>query len=93
MFVSNFAPSKFINKLKGNGTEYHPNYCLEFGRFGDLGHDEEWGSLVSDTKGWFLGFKYVPWKNVEWETFYSRQNGICESSTRNLLRTQIDFHF
>lgn len=66
---------------------------VKFGRFGDLGHDEEWGSLASDSKGWFLGFKYVPWKNVEWETFFTRQDGITTSATRNMLRTQIDFHF
>ena len=62
-----------------------------------MSHDDEWCSLPADTKGYIVGVKYVPYENVEWETFYSGQKkhhvdaGVSDS--RKLLRTQIDFHF
>lgn len=61
--------------------------------------DDEWGTfdLGGNRKGWILGFKYVPWTNVEWETFYSHQQQIHPVGVsdwgRNLVRTQMDFHF
>lgn len=67
---------------------------IKFDKYGDLGHDEEWGSLPSNRKGFILGAKYVPWKNVEWETFYSVQKAITgNDEDRKLIRTQLDFHF
>ncbi len=74
---------------------------MDFGRYGDMSHDDEWGSLPKDVKGWICGVKYVPYENVEWETFYSKQtrnnSGLDTSmdtkANRNLWRTQIDFHF
>lgn len=74
---------------------------LDFGRYGDMSHDDEWNSLPTDMKGYILAFKFVPVKNVVWETFYSRQNrnysgtiGGCERGEhRDLIRTQLDFHF
>ena len=61
----------------------------------NIAGDDEWGSLPNNMKGWILSFKYVPWKNVEWETFYSRQKAIqCKNDvSRDLVRTQVDFHF
>ncbi len=70
---------------------------FDFEEYGDISHDDEWGSLPADTKGYIVGIKYVPYENVEWETFYSGQKkhhvdaGVSDS--RKLLRTQIDFHF
>lgn len=57
--------------------------------------DDEWGSRPNNAKGWMLGFKYVPVKNVEWNTLYSQQKkGIDATETdRNLFRTEVDFHF
>ena len=57
--------------------------------------DDEWGSRLSDAKGWIFGVKYVPVKNVEWSTLYSQQKkGIGGTETdRNLFRTEVDFHF
>lgn len=70
---------------------------FDFEKYGDMSHDDEWCSLPADTKGYIVGVKYVPYENVEWETFYSGQKkhhvaaGVDDS--RKLLRTQIDFHF
>lgn len=69
-----------------------------YGANGTIAGDDEWGSLFyngsAGSKGWILGVKYVPWKNVEWETFYSKQKKIEDSNQkRTLVRTQMDFHF
>ncbi|WP_182186327.1 S-layer homology domain-containing protein [Pectinatus frisingensis] len=71
---------------------------INFAKYGDYSHDDEWNSLPSDTKGWIVGVKYVPYKNVEWETFYADQKRNIDTAddhnaTRHLFRTQIDFHF
>jgi hypothetical protein len=66
-----------------------------------MSHDDEWCSLPADSKGYIIGVKYVPYENVEWETFYSGQTrnssgtltGIDQKAKRHLFRTQIDFHF
>ena len=67
---------------------------------GNIWADDAWGSILKDSKGWTVGFKYVPWKNIEWETFYQRSD--CNMSNpgggknpfrRNLIRTQLDYHF
>ncbi len=66
------------------------------GNSSHLHGDDEWGSIDinGNVKGWMFGVKYVPWTNVEWETMYSRQAEITNSdNTRNLFRTQMDFHF
>ena len=64
---------------------------------GNIWADDAWGSLLKDSKGWTIGFKYVPWKNIEWETFYQRSNcnmsGEKPAFNRNLIRTQLDYHF
>lgn len=71
---------------------------IDFAKYGDYSHDDEWGSLPSDAKGVIFGVKYVPYKNVEWETFISEQkrnrgSDQFHNATRHLFRTQIDFHF
>ena len=59
--------------------------------------DDLWGSRKSGSKGWMVGFKYVPVKNVEWHTMYSQQKmKYAEGANafdRNLFRTEVDFHF
>lgn len=69
---------------------------VRYGANGWLAGDDEWGSTWNGTKGWIVGFKYVPWKNVEWETLFSRQKrdyGMSAEYNRSLLRTQLDYHF
>ena len=70
------------------------NYLV--GIFGD----KEWGALQPGSKGWILGFKYVPAKNIEWETFYemaTAQNTLYghknETYHRNFVSTMVDYHF
>lgn len=70
---------------------------FKYGENGTIGGDDEWGSTPFGSKGWIVGFKYVPTKNVEWETLFSQQK--CDYASgdkafdRSLLRTQVDFHF
>ena len=69
---------------------------VRYGANGWLAGDDEWGSTWNGTKGWIVGFKYVPWKNVEWETLFSKQKrdyGTSAEYNRSLLRTQLDYHF
>jgi hypothetical protein len=69
---------------------------INYGANGQIGGDDEWGSLQKDSKGWIFGVKYVPWKNVEWETLYENATQDMSTSapyTRKLFRTQMDFHF
>lgn len=82
---------------------------IKFGKYGDASHDDEWGSLPTDAKGWIFGLLYVPYKNVQWETFYSDQDlnisgtstndynygagAVEKNANRKLIRTQLDFHF
>ena len=76
--------------------DYAKNINNLVGMFGD----KEWGLLQPGSRGWVLGFKYVPAKNIEWETMFSTttaQNTLYghkhESYRRNFIRTQIDYHF
>ncbi len=62
--------------------------------------DKEWGALQPGSHGCILGFKYVPMKNIEWETMYEFSTAYNtlyghknETYHRNFLRTQVDFHF
>ena len=69
---------------------------IKYGENGWLAGDDEWNSTWTATKGWILGFKYVPAKNVEWETLYSDQTRGYDQNweyDRKLVRTQVDFHF
>ena len=66
-----------------------------------MSHDDEWGSLPTDMKGFGIGIKYVPYNNLEWETLFFAQTrnytgfdtNMETRAKRNLFRTQIDFHF
>ena len=71
---------------------------FKYGSNGQIAGDDEWGSTPFGSKGWIVGVKYVPAKNVEWETLYSQQK--CDYAgvdgapfDRRLFRTQVDFHF
>lgn len=77
---------------------------VNLGCLADLGHDDEWATReptgINGVKGWYYGFKCVPWKNVEWETMYARLtentnnnwNG-AQTHARHILRSWVDFHF
>ena len=86
---------------KGTKLDDVGSFCVyaryvRYGANGWLAGDDEWGSTWNGTKGWIVGFKYVPWKNVEWETLFSRQKrdyGTSAEYNRSLLRTQLDYHF
>lgn len=70
------------------------------GRNGTIWNDDAWGSILRNSKGWSVGIKYVPMKNVEWETMYEIADcnkdpypyGV-QPYKRHLFRTQIDYHF
>lgn len=75
---------------------------MELGAMADLGHDDEWTTRepvgASGTKGWYYGFKLVPYKNVEWETMWAPhlKEGWSHAGgdySRHILRTWLDFHF
>ena len=58
--------------------------------------DDEWGSLDRNSRMWILGASYVPAKNIEWTTLVEfGKRGIhgADTTTRNMFRTQVDFHF
>ena len=69
-------------------------------RNGTIWNDDAWGSMLRNSKGWTIGFRYVPWKNVEWETMWaphltenSDANWAGGAYTRHILRSWLDFHF
>lgn len=76
------------------------NYARNINNLVGIFGDKEWGALQPGSKGWIFGFKYVPAKNIEWETFYeyaNAQNTLYghkgETYHRNFLRTMVDYHF
>lgn len=87
--------------LQKPGTYQLYTRYLKYGWNGTIAGDDEWGStplgnLGSSTKGWMFGLKYVPWKNVEWETIYAPLTMKWDTKDeykRTLVRTQMDFHF
>ncbi|MBE6093156.1 MAG: S-layer homology domain-containing protein [Selenomonas ruminantium] len=77
---------------------------VDLGCLADLGHDDEWATReptgINGVRGWYYGFKVVPWKNVEWETMYANltentNNSWAGATTHNrrILRSWLDFHF
>ena len=77
---------------------------MDIGAVSDLGHDDEWATreptFVNGVKGWFYGFKMVPWQNCEWETMWAphlTENNDASwaggAYTRHILRSWLDFHF
>ena len=76
------------------------NYARNKNNLVGIFGDKEWGALQPGSKGWILGFKYVPAKNIEWETFYemaTAQNTLYghknETYHRNFVSTMVDYHF
>jgi len=76
------------------------NYARNINNLVGIFGDKEWGALQPGSKGWILGFKYVPAKNIEWETFYemaTAQNTLYghknETYHRNFVSTMVDYHF
>ena len=83
-------------QLYGRWYDYAPNGNGLVGIFGD----KEWGLLQPGSHGWIFGFKYIPMKNIEWETCYelsTAQDTYWKNKHnfyhRNFLRTQVDYHF
>lgn len=76
---------------------------VNLGVFADIAHDDEWATreptYVNGVRGWYYGFKMVPWQNVEWETMWAPRLAENIQSTdggqyrRHILRTWLDFHF
>lgn len=87
--------------LNSPGTYQLYTRYIKYGQNGWLAGDDEWNSIWNGTKGWIFGVKYVPAKNIEWETLYSPQvrnwstNDPVNSPQydRKLFRTQVDYHF
>ena len=100
---ADFQPDSLALRLNYKGTDLQKpgSYGLyaryiKYGENGWLAGDDEWNSIWNATKGWIFGVKYVPAKNVEWETLYSPQKRGWSQNweyKRNLVRTQVDFHF
>ena len=63
--------------------------------------DKQDGAFHAGNRGWVFGFKYVPAKNIEWDTFYMKANATKlvwdghrgEQYHHTMLRTRVDFHF
>ena len=74
---------------------------MELGKAADLGHDDEWSTreptYCNGMRGWYYGFKFVPAKNVEWETLWAphltEQMNTSSAYNRHILRSWVDFHF
>lgn len=82
--------------LNSPGTYQLYTRYIKYGQNGWLAGDDEWNSIWNGTKGWIFGVKYVPAKNIEWETLYSPQvRGWSQDwqYDRKLFRTQVDYHF
>lgn len=82
--------------LNSPGTYQLYTRYIKYGENGWLAGDDEWNSIWNATKGWIFGVKYVPAKNIEWETLYSPQvRGWSQDwqYDRKLFRTQVDYHF
>jgi len=76
------------------------DYCMNANNLVGLFGDKEWSAFQPGSKGWAVGFKYVPMKNMEWETFYvgstahDTKYGCWQNQYhRNFLRTMVDYHF
>ena len=82
--------------LNSPGTYQLYTRYIKYGANGWLAGDDEWNSIWNGTKGWIFGVKYVPAKNIEWETLYSPQvRGWSQDwqYDRKLFRTQVDYYF
>ena len=105
------ADKDYAVKIEYKGTDLNKvgSYGLyakwvNLGCLADIGHDDEWATReptgINGVKGWYYGVKFVPWKNVEWETMYARVTentnnnwSGAKTNDRHILRTMVDFHF
>ena len=97
-FASTTAGRTSTTRVPSSSRWY--NYARNINNLVGIFGDKEWGALQPGSKGWILGFKYVPAKNIEWETFYemaTAQNTLYghknETYHRNFVRTMVDYHF
>jgi|GEM_PF-1858060 len=65
---------------------------------GQIAHDDCWGSMPTDAKGFLVGVDYAIGKNVVWSNLYANEKINMSSSTysndiRKLIKTEFDFHF
>ncbi len=55
------------------------------------------GGYATDTKGWGIGFDYIPSKNIKWQTFYFDGKDLDTNATSGqktkFLRTQVEMFF
>ena len=80
-----------VRKSFGAYIRYH-----YIGKNGTIWSDDSWSSIPHGSKGWTFGFRYVPWKQVVWETMYIISDRNFQSWNpykRRLVRTQLDFCF
>ena len=73
------------------------------GRSGTIWNDDNDGAMLRNSKGWTIGFKYVPWKNITWGVDYNISDAVKapwvnaswadHSYKRRMLRTQVEFFF
>ena len=86
---------KWVNpSVRKSFTAYARYHYI--GKNGTIWSDDSWGSIPHGSKGWTFGFKYVPWKQVVWETMYIISDRNFQSWNpykRRLVRTQLDFCF
>lgn len=105
------ADKDYAVKIEYKGTDLNKvgSYGLyakwvNLGCLADIGHDDEWATReptgINGVKGWYYGVKFVPWKNIEWETMYARVTentnnnwSGAKTNDRHILRTMVDFHF
>ena len=55
------------------------------------------GGYSTDTKGWAIGFDYIPAKNIKWQTFYFDGKDLDTTAVSGqktkFLRTQVEMFF
>ena len=55
------------------------------------------GGYATDTKGWGIGFDYIPSKNIKWQTFYLNGKDLDTNAKKKkktkFLRTQVEMFF
>lgn len=101
-WMSRLDYKKADENVKGSFGIYARYHTI--GREGTIWNDDEWNSLVRNSKGWTFGITYVPTKNVIWDTFYEMatmnkdsygilSNDATNNYDRKLLRTKVDFLF
>ena len=71
-------------------------------RSGTIWNDDNDGAMLRNSKGWTVGFKYIPWKNISWGVDYNISDAQMEPFPgdgenhpykRKMLRTQLEYFF